>query len=431
MEDEKHNVSAVSLSVSSEYSETILLTGSSSLLIVAVIVNILAHFVIASILVKSRSFRQSRHFYIVSVALSDFCTGLTIPFSISESMNSHWTLDPYLCPVFLVTRHSMMLVSLLSVLLFTFDRWWSISFPLSYRTRQSRHKAVIVLIIVWIFSGIVHIPAIFVWNSQYINNEYRMTYCLYPYRFDQIYAVSLTMLEFILPVFFLLVLNASIYVLLVRCRDVTKLRRSLSTNEKAVRSRQDTYHYCCLPNCNCPSKSIRTQSTRVLQSVKSHSSSELHVTSPSNSANSHTRSKSLDAGTTLAISSQYSFSRKESDNLVRDFLSRQGMRAVCSVGILTIVAILFRSPYIITLLFDVFSYPVPCGILALLQNLSLINTVVNPFLYNLGNRNIKKTLKTCIKSKLKKTDKLEEKLSSMYCILERSGKVSTILQQRA
>jgi hypothetical protein len=168
----------------------------------------------------------------------------------------------------------------------------------------------------------------------------------------------------------------------------------------------------------------------VLQSVKSHSSSELHITTPSNSANTHIKSKSLDSRTNVAISSHYNFARKESDDLVRDFLSRQGMRAVCSVGILTIVAIFFRLPYVITLLFDVFSYPVPCGILAFLQKITLINSTVNPFLYNLGNRNIKKTLKTCVESKLKKTDKLEEKLSSMYCILDRSGKVSTVLHQR-
>ncbi|XP_061166507.1 probable G-protein coupled receptor No18 [Saccostrea echinata] len=427
MENGRYNISALSLSRPSELLEKLTLTGSSLLLIVAIIVNILAHFVIASIFLKSRPFRQSRHFYILSVALSDFFTGMTIPFLILESMNSRWTLEPYLCPVFLVIRHSMMFISLLSVLLFTLDRWWSISFPLSYRARQSQQKSVLVLIIVWIFAAIVHIPAIFVWNSQYMHNGYKMTFCQYPYYFDRMYTISLTVLEFILPIAFLLTLNASIYVVLVKRRNATEIRRSLSTSERAVRSRKDNQYPCCIPNCHCKSNKSDRLQPRSTQLVKNHSASELP--SPSNSISIDSRSKSLEAVT--AVSCQYSFLRKESDNLVRDFLLRQSMRALCSVGILTICAILFRSPYVIAILIDVFSCPVPSGILVFLQNLTVINASINPFLYNLGSKTIKKTLRSCIKSKLKKTDKFGENLASMYCILERNGKVSTILNQRA
>lgn len=424
MENDKHNISAVSLSLSSASSEKIMLIGSSSFLIIAAVVNIMAHSVIAWMFLKSPSFRQSRHYYIFSVALADFLTGMTIPVSILETMNSGWTLDPYLCPVFLVIRHSMLLVSLLSVLLFTLDRWWSITFPLSYRARQSRHKSIIVLIIVWIFAGIVHVPTSFVWNSQYIKNGYSMKYCLYPYNFDRVYAVSLTVIEFVLPIFFLLVLNASIYLVLIRRRNATELRRSLSTSERAVRSRLNNHYSFCLQHCNCTTKRCDNQEPRVLKHAKNHSSSEL--TAPLTLNNVPTRSKSIDAGTTSSC--QYSFSRKESDNLVRDFLLRQGMRAVFSVGILTLGAILFRLPYVITSLLDAFSCPVLSVTLLFLQNLTVINATINPFLYKLGNKSIKKTLKSCIASKLEKTDKLGVKLTNMYSVLERNGKVSNILR---
>ncbi|XP_062583976.1 histamine H3 receptor-like [Saccostrea cucullata] len=426
MENGKYNISALSLSRPSEVLEKLTLTGSSLLLIVATIVNILAHFVIALIFLKSRPFRQSRHYYILSVAFSDFFTGMTTPFLIVESMNSRWTLDPYLCPMFLVVRHSMMFISLLSVLLFTLDRWWSITYPLSYRARQSQQKSVLVLIIVWIFAAIVHIPAIFVWNSQYMNNGFKLTFCLYPYNFDRIYTISSTLLEFFLPIASLLTLNVSIYVVLVRRRNATEIRRSLSTSERAVRSRKDNLYPCCIPNCHCKSTKANRLQPRSTQMVKNHSASELPT--PANNISIDSRSRSLEA--VSAVSCQYNFLRKESDNLVRDFLLRQSMRALCSVGILTICAILFRSPYVIAILVNVFSCPVPSGILIFLQNLTVINASINPFLYNLGNKTIKKTIRSCIKSKLKKTDKFGENLASMYCILERNGKVSTILNQR-
>lgn len=423
MENNGNNITAVSLSLSSASVEKIMFTGSSLFLFITAIVNFLAHIVIGSMFLKSRSFRQSRHIYIFSVALADFLSGMTIPLSILETMNSGWTLDPYLCPIFLVTRHSMLLVSLLSVLLFTLDRWWSITFPLSYRARQSRHKSIIVLIIVWIFAGIVHVPTSFVWNSQYIDNGYKIKHCLYPYNFDRVYAMSLTVIEFSLPIFFLLVLNTSIYVVLTRRRNATELRRSLSTNERAVRSRINNQS-SCLPNCNCASKRCENKEPRPLKHAKNHSSSELPAQTATE--NARNRSRSVDVGST--VSCQYSFSRKESDNLVRDFLLRQGMRAVFSVGILTMVAILFRLPYVIASLLDVFSFPVPSVTLLFLQNLTVINTMVNPFLYKLGNKNIKKTLEICIASKLEKTDKLGIKLTSMYSILDRNGKVSNILR---
>lgn len=82
-------------------------------------------------------------------------------------MEKRWTLDGLACRLYLTLRSSLLYVSLLSILLITIDRWWSIHYPFSYRVRQSKRLAACAVGLVWVISFAVHLPPILLWGDVF------------------------------------------------------------------------------------------------------------------------------------------------------------------------------------------------------------------------------------------------------------------------
>ena len=79
-------------------------------------------------------------------------------------MESRWALQGTACHVYQTVRCSLLYVSLLSILLISVDRWWSIHYPFTYRVRQSKKLAAVAVAAVWLASFAVHVPPILLWD---------------------------------------------------------------------------------------------------------------------------------------------------------------------------------------------------------------------------------------------------------------------------
>ena len=79
-------------------------------------------------------------------------------------MESRWALQGTACHLYQTVRCSLLYVSLLSILLISVDRWWSIHYPFTYRVRQSKKLAAVAVAAVWLASFAVHVPPILLWD---------------------------------------------------------------------------------------------------------------------------------------------------------------------------------------------------------------------------------------------------------------------------
>lgn len=112
------------------------------------------------------SLRRGKNAYIASLAIADFLIGCYMPLAALEELDVLEIYPGVGCRVYLTLRYSLLYVSLLSILFITLDRWWSIHYPFSYRTRHTRKLAAYIISGVWALSVILYALPIFLWNES-------------------------------------------------------------------------------------------------------------------------------------------------------------------------------------------------------------------------------------------------------------------------
>ncbi|KAL8582757.1 hypothetical protein ACOMHN_021869 [Nucella lapillus] len=95
------------------------------------------------------SLRRAKNAYLASLALADFLIGCYMPILVLEEVGLIRVEGTRACRSYLTVRYSLLYVSLLSVLLITLDRWWSVRWPFSYRTRHTRRLAAYLIAALW------------------------------------------------------------------------------------------------------------------------------------------------------------------------------------------------------------------------------------------------------------------------------------------
>ena len=134
--------------------------------IVLTLVTLIGNGLVIVMFVRSKQLRKCKNIYIVSLAMADFLIGCTMPIYILEEIGVPlWTLQGTLCRVFLMFKYSLFYISLLSIMLISVDRWWSINHPFSYRVRQSRKLAFWSVLCCWLLSFAIYAPPTLGWEE--------------------------------------------------------------------------------------------------------------------------------------------------------------------------------------------------------------------------------------------------------------------------
>ncbi|XP_041364142.1 adenosine receptor A3-like [Gigantopelta aegis] len=114
--------------------------------------------------------------YIISLAVADFLTGLSLAYQIVFHIPEiKLVLDQnkYLCLFRHVLFFTMIGASLSNMILIAFDRWTCITFPLTYKRLATIQKAGILIGIAWIVATIIGSMPL------YVNNWQQDTPCLF------------------------------------------------------------------------------------------------------------------------------------------------------------------------------------------------------------------------------------------------------------
>lgn len=110
--------------------------------------------------------RQLSNKFIVSLAVSDLIIGMEgFPMlTVYVVEREHWPLGALLCRMWLCVDYTLCLVSILTVLLITVDRYCSVCYPARYRAWQTRKKVRAMIVLSWTVPLVLFAVMIFGWE---------------------------------------------------------------------------------------------------------------------------------------------------------------------------------------------------------------------------------------------------------------------------
>lgn len=384
--------------------------------------------------------RKCRNTYIMSLAVANFLIGLTMPISILETLGEKWIFSENVCTYFLTIRYSLYYVTILSIILITADRWWSVNFPFSYRIRRSKKMALSLAAVIWILSFIIHIPSIVGWNLLHVHTVKLHSYCRVPYEYNPGFTFSASVIEFFIPLILLISLNMGIYIKLSKRRNSKKIRRSLSTSEghaiygRKTSSDSDNNNMSDEKSEVLSSLNLRREPRRFQSSLSSmvringdkNNVSLLTARMFASQRNSTVRRLSCEYANIMAsIQRRYSSSRpvsrtsvsktKHHDDMVRDFLLRQDNKALLSLALLVVTFVICWTPSILCdILYAFCPSKVPMWLITMSYWVLALSSLLNPFLYGIGSNDFRRLAKLLLCEDKKKNRILENLLYNQF-----------------
>lgn len=383
--------------------------------------------------------RKCRNTYIMSLAVANFLIGLTMPISILETLGEKWLFSVEVCIYFLTLRYSLYYVTILSIILITADRWWSVNFPFSYRIRRSKKMALSLAGVIWFLSFIIHIPSIVGWNLLHGTTVKLHTYCRVPYEYNPGFTLSASVIEFFIPLVLLISLNMGIYIKLARRRNSKKIRRSLSTSEgNCVYGRKpsfdsDNNNFSDEKSDINSSINVRNECRRNNLTISDfmrlngdkHGVSLVTARMLAGQRKSTTRRLSYEYAqfmvtvqrrcSTLKTPRASALKTKKPDQMVRDFLLRQDNKALLSLALFVITFVVCWTPSILCdLLYSFCPSKMPMWVIQLSYWVLALSSSLNPFLYGIGSNDIRRMARFWFCKKRQNGRILENMLYQQY-----------------
>lgn len=138
--------------------------GGMPVIIIGVIFALLTTLGNALVMISIRMDKQLQtisNYFLFSLAVADITIGLiSIPLMTYYSANGKWNIGWGLCQFWLSIDYLMSNASVYSLLLISFDRYFSITRPLTYRPRRTTRKALTAIFFAYLISIILWPPFI-------------------------------------------------------------------------------------------------------------------------------------------------------------------------------------------------------------------------------------------------------------------------------
>lgn len=104
------------------------------------------------------------NYFLLSLAIADFSIGvISMPLFTMYTLYDHWPLGPFICDTWLAFDYLTSNASVLNLLIISFDRYFSVTRPLTYRARRTTKRAAIMIASAWVISLVLWPPWIYSW----------------------------------------------------------------------------------------------------------------------------------------------------------------------------------------------------------------------------------------------------------------------------
>ncbi|KAF3691469.1 Ryanodine receptor 2 [Channa argus] len=204
----------------------VFLTGSLSLATVVGNILVLVSFKI------NKALKTVNNYYLLSLALADLTIGtLSMNLYTTYIIMNQWALGPVVCDLWLAIDYVASNASVMNLLVISFDRYFSVTRPLTYRAKRTTKRAMTMIGLAWSISFILWAPAILFW--QYIVGErtVKANECYIQFLSEPIITFCTAIAAFYLPVTIMAFLFWKIYQETEkRAKDVQGLKGSGSSN---------------------------------------------------------------------------------------------------------------------------------------------------------------------------------------------------------
>ncbi|KAJ7344879.1 hypothetical protein JRQ81_000829 [Phrynocephalus forsythii] len=173
------------------------------------------------------------NYYLLSLASADLIIGIfSMNLYTSYILIGHWSLGSLACDLWLALDYVASNASVMNLLVISFDRYFSITRPLTYRAKRTPRRAAIMIGLAWLISFILWAPVILCW--QYFVGERTVPpgECQIQFLYEPIITFGTAIAAFYIPVSVMTILYCRIYKETEkRTKDLAELQGSSSVAE--------------------------------------------------------------------------------------------------------------------------------------------------------------------------------------------------------
>ncbi|XP_068610044.1 muscarinic acetylcholine receptor M5b [Brachionichthys hirsutus] len=218
-------------------------TVSAVVSLITVVGNVL---VLLSFKVNSQ-LKTVNNYYLLSLAFADLIIGvISMNLYTTYILMGYWSLGNLACDLWLAVDYVASNASVMNLLVISFDRYFSITRPLTYRAKRTPRRAAIMIGLAWVVSFVLWAPPILCW--QYFVGERNVPpdQCQIQFLTEPVITFGTAIAAFYIPVSVMTILYCRIYKETQRrTKDLAELQ-GLSTEKvpEGTKAKKAIIHSC-------------------------------------------------------------------------------------------------------------------------------------------------------------------------------------------
>ena len=180
-----------------------------------------------------RNLQTVSNYFLLSLSVADFIIGaVSMPLYTTFLVLGYWPLGQVFCDVWLSLDYTISNASVANLLVISFDRYMSVTRPLTYRVRRTRRRAAAMIAGAWVVSALLWTPWIVAWPFIEGRRTVPVGDCYIQFlKSNKYLTIATAVAAFYLPVVILCVVYHRIY------RETRRHQRNIYELQAAVRRR--------------------------------------------------------------------------------------------------------------------------------------------------------------------------------------------------
>ncbi|GAB6023265.1 muscarinic acetylcholine receptor [Chamberlinius hualienensis] len=128
------------------------------------VMTVVGNFMVMISFKMDKQLQTISNYFLLSLAVADFAIGLiSMPLYTVYLLMNRWPFGTFLCDTWLSLDYLASNASVLNLLIISFDRYFSVTRPLTYRARRTTKRAIFMISCAWVISLILWPPWIYSW----------------------------------------------------------------------------------------------------------------------------------------------------------------------------------------------------------------------------------------------------------------------------
>ncbi|MCI4382851.1 hypothetical protein PGIGA_G00019510 [Pangasianodon gigas] len=182
------------------------------------------------------------NYYLLSLAFADLIIGMfSMNLYTSYILMGYWSLGSVACDLWLAMDYVVSNASVMNLLVISFDRYFSITRPLTYRAKRTPKRAGIMIGLAWFVSFILWAPPILCWQYFVGKRTVPERQCQIQFFSEPVITFGTAIAAFYIPVSVMTILYCRIYKETEkRTKDLAELQEVKHSTDPEIKNRPQT-----------------------------------------------------------------------------------------------------------------------------------------------------------------------------------------------